>query len=526
VLYYLVIAFYIIPIFTIISVLVFPHLYVKTYAGRDIAEVSLFFTGIQVILFVTMLWVQWAYSTSMSSKYKLLRDYTQWHRVELFAEYDSFYIIIDSLNTPLIILNLFLTFTAIYYASHSTTSVALVQKSVVNITLVTFFINILFTTLHLGLFYIMFELLMIPLFFLISMGSRLRRLRAITLFTLYTMTFSYIMLFGLIYIWVWFGTLHYSKVLILLHFLPESILPLQIFWVSLLLAFLAKIPLVPFHIWLPEAHVEATAIGSVLLAGIILKIGAYGIIRFLVPLHGLLAGDIIFTCVSLGSLLSAVYATLMTLAQVDFKRIIAYSSVAHLSFAVAALFNGTKIGIAGSYYYNIGHGFVSAGLFFLAGLFYTRYGTRLLKYYSGLRFFPILGAYFLMYSLANIGFPGTVNFVAELLVINSFIFTNSVTVLILIFLTFFGSLAFSLWTYLRMANGPLSFHTLHQHEDVINLEDISPVGPPMPRRWKNIKWEWMPTTKMEFDIFFVLGVPIFFLGVFPQDTFFEFFKIY
>jgi len=209
-------------------------------------------------------------------------------------------------------------------------------------------------------------------------------------------------------------------------------------------AFLAKIPLVPFHIWLPEAHVEATAVGSVLLAGIILKIGAYGILRFLVPLQKLLACDILFSCVGLLSLLSAAYATLMTLAQVDFKRIIAYSSVAHLSFAIAAVFTGTNIGIVGSYYYNIGHGFVSAGLFFLAGIFYTRYGTRLLKYYSGLRLFPVLGTYFLLYSFANIGFPGTVNFVAELLVVNCFIFTNSVTAVILIFLTFFGSITFSL----------------------------------------------------------------------------------
>jgi NADH-quinone oxidoreductase subunit M len=134
----------------------------------------------------------------------------------------------------------------------------------------------------------------------------------------------------------------------------------------------------------------------------------------------------------------------MALAQVDFKRIIAYSSVAHLSFAVAALFTGTRTGLAGSYFYNIGHGFVSAGLFFLAGVLYMRYGTRLLKYYSGLRLFPFLGAYFLLYSFANIGFPGTVNFAAELLVINSFISTNSIAAIVLIFLTFFGSLVFSL----------------------------------------------------------------------------------
>ncbi len=212
----------------------------------------------------------------------------------------------------------------------------------------------------------------------------------------------------------------------------------------MLIAFLAKIPLIPFHIWLPEAHVEATAVGSVLLAGIILKIGAYGIIRFLVPLQYLFDNDTLFVCVGLLGLISAAYATLMTIVQVDFKRIIAYSSVAHLSFAIAAIFTGTKTGFIGSYYYNIGHGFISAGLFFFAGVLYDRYGTRLLKYYSGLRLYAHIGMSFMLLSFANIGFPGTINFVSELLVINSFISTNSITAVVLIFLTFFGSMVFSI----------------------------------------------------------------------------------
>jgi len=210
-----------------------------------------------------------------------------------------------------------------------------------------------------------------------------------------------------------------------------------------LIAFLAKIPLVPFHIWLPEAHVEATAVGSVILAGLVLKIGTYGIIRFLVPLQVLLPSDVLFTIISLFGLLSAAYATVMTLFQVDLKRIIAYSSIAHLSFAIAAVFTGTKTGLAGSYFYNIGHGFVSAALFFFAGVLYIRYGTRLLKYYSGLRLLPYLSAQFMLFTFANIGFPGTSNFVAELLSVNSFIFTNSICALILIFIIFFGSLVFS-----------------------------------------------------------------------------------
>jgi NADH-quinone oxidoreductase subunit M len=185
-------------------------------------------------------------------------------------------------------------------------------------------------------------------------------------------------------------------------------------------------------------------VGSVLLAGIVLKIGAYGIIRFLTPLQILLNNDTLFVCIGLVGLMSAAYATLMTIVQVDFKRIVAYSSIAHLSFAIAAVFTGTKAGLAGSYYYNFGHGFISAGLFFFAGILYDRYGTRLLKYYSGLRLYTFLGAVFMLLSFANIGFPGTVNFISELLVIHSFVSTNSVTAIVLIFLTFFGSLVFSI----------------------------------------------------------------------------------
>lgn len=211
-----------------------------------------------------------------------------------------------------------------------------------------------------------------------------------------------------------------------------------------MLAFLAKIPLIPLHIWLPEAHAEATAVGSVILAGLVLKIGSYGIIRFLVPVQNLLPNDLLFACVGLFSLISAAYATIMTLAQVDFKRIIAYSSIAHLSLSITGIFTLTKTGLIGAYYYNVGHGFVSAGLFFFAGLFYHSYGTRLLKYYSGLSFLPFVSHTFLFLSFANIGFPATVNFVAEFLIIITVVSIGSVCAIILMFIIFFGSIVFSL----------------------------------------------------------------------------------
>jgi len=142
--------------------------------------------------------------------------------------------------------------------------------------------------------------------------------------------------------------------------------------------------------------------------------------------------------------MGALYATLMSFAQVDLKRIVAYSSVAHLSFAVAGIFTTTKYGILGGYYYNVGHGLVSAALFFLVGMLYKRHGTRLLKYYSGLALLPYFSAFLLFFSFANIGFPGTVNFISEFLIISGFVFVGSTGLLILASVVFFGSLIFSL----------------------------------------------------------------------------------
>jgi len=266
----------------------------------------------------------------------------------------------------------------------------------------------------------------------------------------------------------------------------------------MLVAFLAKIPLIPTHIWLPEAHVEASTVGSVVLASLVLKIGAYGIIRFLVPLHSLINQEWVFVLLVLFSLTGALYATLMSFAQVDLKRIVAYSSVAHLSFAVAGIFTTTKYGVLGGYYYNLGHGFVSAALFFLVGMLYKRHGTRLLKYYSGLALLPYFSAFLLFFSFANIGFPGTINFVSEFFIISSFVLVGSTGLLVLASIVFFGSLVFSIWTYLRLAGGSISQHILYMHYDLEPYERI---------------------------ILTVLVMCTILLGVLPNFFFFNFFKI-
>lgn len=173
----------------------------------------------------------------------------------------------------------------------------------------------------------------------------------------------------------------------------------------------------PVHLWLPEAHVEAPTIGSVLLAGILLKLGLFGVLRFLLPLFPI--QTLYYTpYIFILALLGIIYISCTTLCQIDLKKIIAYTSVAHMSFVVVGIFALNYIGLSGAVFLMLGHGLVSGGLFFLIGFIYDRYKTRLLRYYSGLAVsMPVFAIVFFCFSLANMGFPGSCNFIGELLII-------------------------------------------------------------------------------------------------------------
>lgn len=262
---------------------------------------------------------------------------------------------------------------------------------------------------------------------------------------IYTALGSLLLLIAIIILYYYLGTTD-VRILYLINF-PLSLE--KLLFILIFISFCIKTPMFPFHTWLPEAHVEASTTGSMILAGVLLKLGTYGMIRFLIPLF-----PNALNYFSLGililSLIGMIIISFIILSQVDLKKIIAYASIAHMSTAVIGLFTGTLNGYLGSVSMVIGHGFVASGLFFAIGTLYSRYHSRLISYYSGLvRGMPLFTLSFLLLTLLNIGFPGTIGFLSEFLVISSLQLTNSI-LLPLFFIGFLMAVLYSLWLFNRI----------------------------------------------------------------------------
>jgi NADH-quinone oxidoreductase subunit M len=282
-----------------------------------------------------------------------------------------------------------------------------------------------FSSLDLFLFYVFWEIMLVPMYFLIGVWGGERRVYAAIKFVLYTMIGSVLMLVAIIALYFMHGdatgmfTFSYPQIQSALASGRLVLSPTIELWLfaAFFLAFAVKVPLFPFHTWLPDAHVEAPTAGSVLLAGVLLKMGTYGLVRFNLPLFPNIS-HLFAPLISLLAIVGIIYGALVAMVQPDLKKLVAYSSVSHLGFIVLGIFSFTTQGMEGAIYQMLNHGVSTGALFLLVGIIYDRRHTRLIEEFGGLaNKMPLYAAFFLIVTLSSIGLPGLNGFVGEFLIL-------------------------------------------------------------------------------------------------------------
>ena len=438
ILYYTLFFSFIIWVFLLLTI----SFSVQDYHNRAkiIKKISLFISFFQFLLVLTF-WILLD-NTNLIEIFNALNFnfYKQW---SVLFNY-HYVIAIDSISFVFLLLTFFLTPICLLISWN--TIKYKYTSFVMCLILITFMLFNIFCVFDLVFFYIFFESILLPMFVLIGVwGSRQRKIHAVYQFFFYTLFGSLLMLLGILVIY----SHTQSTDIRILYNTNFSFYRQLILWFSFFFALCVKVPLFPFHIWLPEAHVEAPTVGSVILAGVLLKLGTYGLLRFVVPLF-IDATYFFLPLVYTICLLGIIYTCCSTIRQVDLKKIIAYSSVSHMSFVILGLFSSNIYGICGSIFLMLSHGIVSGGLFFCIGCIYDRYKTRILRYYSGLvSTMPLFSICFFILTLANISFPGTTSFVGEFLILTGLFESNSFAALISTF-SIILTAVYSIWLYNRI----------------------------------------------------------------------------
>lgn len=332
--------------------------------------------------------------------------------------------------------------------------------------LINFWSLMVFLVLDLIYFFISFEAVLLPMFFLIGyFGSRNKKLSALYQFFLYTLLGSYFLFISIALLYFVGGTTEYPILLSL----EINKTTQYILWQGFFISFAIKVPMVPFHIWLPLAHTEGNTSASVILAAILLKLGTYGFLRFSQPQFPE-ACEFFLPFVTLLAILGIIYSCIAALSLIDLKQVIAYSSIAHMNISIIGIFSNNIHGLVGSYCYSISHGLVSGGLFMLVGVQYDRYHTRTLKYYRGQTFImPVYITLFLIFSLSNLSLPGTFGFASEFLIYYGSILMNPIVTIIITLISFQLPIYF-LWAYHKIAYGQFSNYLPVQYDDVTRKE--------------------------------------------------------
>jgi NADH-quinone oxidoreductase subunit M len=346
-----------------------------------------------------------------------------------------------------------------------------VKEYVIAFLLIEGFVIGSFCSLDLLFFYIFFEVMLIPMFLVIGIWGGDNRIYAAYKFFLYTLFGSVLFLISIILLYLYTGT---TDILVLSQILPK-ILPLEYqkwLFLAFFASFAVKVPMFPFHTWLPDAHVQAPTAGSVILAGILIKLGAYGFIRFSLPFFP--AGSEYFANFIFAlSVIAIIYTSLIALMQEDMKKMIAYSSVAHMGFVTMGIFSFTRQGIDGAIVQMISHGIVSAALFVCVGVIYERLHTKQIKDLGGIASkMPNFALLAMIFTMASVGLPGTSGFVGEFLALVGTFKANKLVAILAATGVVFGA-CYMLWLYKRVWFSEISNHHVDDIKDLGKIEFIS-----------------------------------------------------
>ncbi len=420
------------------------------------ARITALITTLIVFVLAVVLWLNFDYANG---------DFQFVEKLDVFGRYFSYHLGIDGIALVLIALTAFLMPLCIIASWDS------IQSRVGEYMAAFLFMEALmigvFSSLDMMMFYIFFEGGLIPMYLIIGIWGGKRRIYASFKFFLYTLLGSLLMLLAMLYMIDEAGTTSIPE--LMAHRFDVDVQTWL--WLAFFASFAVKMPMWPVHTWLPDAHVEAPTAGSVVLAGVMLKMGGYGMLRFSLPMFPEASHELAWLVFAL-SMIAVVYTSLVALVQEDMKKLIAYSSVAHMAFVTAGLFAFNSQGIEGAIFVMLSHGVVSAALFLCVGVVYDRMHTREIAKYGGLvNRMPAYALVFMVFTMASIGLPGTSGFVGEFLVLVGAYKASTWLAFVMATGVILGA-AYMLWLYRKVVFGELTRHDLKSILDLTWKEKV------------------------------------------------------